>query len=317
MTPAEKRIEEQVERWLASLDLHLQYVDLPDQAYNRAQPWPVHDRPSKLAIELARQKTLELLDMLAARRTAGDSKFADAMELMTYLANNVGLQPMQRFIPLADPAHHKIAAPAQSAPTPSPVAPPQRVAATPTPAPSTPAVTAYGAPNFDDEYDEPADAEEQEISVEIETDDPDPPPAPQPPPRPTTIVTAAPGRRVEPPSSPPVHPTPPPIAKPAQTPAPRPAAAPPPPPAPTARAPANKAPPPAKQPAAQKVNASDKEQQTVISDAVRLMAWGKSWHELAEAIARMANRPPIADVRRILRAHRAEIERLAAETKPE
>jgi hypothetical protein len=50
----------------------------------------------------------------------------------------------------------------------------------------------------------------------------------------------------------------------------------------------------------------------IITDAVRLINWGRPWHELAEAIARMADRPSVGELRRILRTHRAEIERRAA-----
>ena len=47
---------------------------------------------------------------------------------------------------------------------------------------------------------------------------------------------------------------------------------------------------------------------TVIADAVRLISWGREWPQLAGLIARLANRPPEADVWKILRKHRAEIE---------
>lgn len=47
----------------------------------------------------------------------------------------------------------------------------------------------------------------------------------------------------------------------------------------------------------------------VVSDAARLMAWGKAWHELPDAIARMAGRPSAAAVRKILKSRRQAIER--------
>jgi hypothetical protein len=47
----------------------------------------------------------------------------------------------------------------------------------------------------------------------------------------------------------------------------------------------------------------------VIADAVRLLKWGKQWHELAEAIARMAGRPSVAEVRKLLRNHKGDIQR--------
>jgi hypothetical protein len=43
------------------------------------------------------------------------------------------------------------------------------------------------------------------------------------------------------------------------------------------------------------------------------MAWGKAWHELPEAIERMADRPNATAVRKILKLKRQDIERLAKE----
>jgi hypothetical protein len=53
---------------------------------------------------------------------------------------------------------------------------------------------------------------------------------------------------------------------------------------------------------------SDKATATVIADAVRLISWGREWPQLAGLIARLANRPPEAEVWKILRKHRTEIE---------
>ena len=50
----------------------------------------------------------------------------------------------------------------------------------------------------------------------------------------------------------------------------------------------------------------------IVEDAVRLLQWGRQWHELGEMIARIAERPSITEVRRTLRNHRAMIERAAA-----
>lgn len=55
------------------------------------------------------------------------------------------------------------------------------------------------------------------------------------------------------------------------------------------------------------------ETQQVIADAVRLIQWGRKWHELGELISRLADRPGVGEVRRILRTHRARIESSAAE----
>jgi hypothetical protein len=50
----------------------------------------------------------------------------------------------------------------------------------------------------------------------------------------------------------------------------------------------------------------------IIADAIRLLKWGKSWHELADLIGRIAERPPVPDIRKVLRTHKAEIESKAA-----
>ena len=46
----------------------------------------------------------------------------------------------------------------------------------------------------------------------------------------------------------------------------------------------------------------------VLEDATRLLQWGRKWHELGELISRLAERPALGDVRRILRAHRAQLQ---------
>lgn len=49
----------------------------------------------------------------------------------------------------------------------------------------------------------------------------------------------------------------------------------------------------------------------VIADAVRLLGWGRQWHELAEMIARLAERPAPSEIRRILRTYRDQIDAVA------
>jgi len=51
----------------------------------------------------------------------------------------------------------------------------------------------------------------------------------------------------------------------------------------------------------------------VIEDGVRLLQWGRRWHELGELISRLQGRPAVGEARRILRAHRAQIEAAAAQ----
>jgi hypothetical protein len=62
--------------------------------------------------------------------------------------------------------------------------------------------------------------------------------------------------------------------------------------------------------------ANDSTVTMVMKDATRLMSWGRAWHELPEAIARIADRPDVAQVRQILRNRRNQIEqRAGAQTK--
>ena len=81
----------------------------------------------------------------------------------------------------------------------------------------------------------------------------------------------------------------------------------------TERRPGNAKPVPrtaAKQPA--KIAAADNAaRDMVIADAARLVQWGRKWFELAELIARMADRPPLPEVRRILKDNKTAIEKKA------
>jgi hypothetical protein len=95
---------ELLEKWLTSLELHVKYASLDDESYSKVQPWPEHQRPSRWIIDLARQKALALRKSLEERIKMGDAKFAESLELMTFLANLVGSEHIERFIPVADPA---------------------------------------------------------------------------------------------------------------------------------------------------------------------------------------------------------------------
>ncbi len=250
MTPADKRMMELLEKWLASLDLHLQYAELPEADYLAAQPWPKHDRPTRWIIELARQKTLELKGQQESRISAGDSRFAESLELMGFLANLVGSQHVQRFIPLADPDKDQA----------------QKASASSAKKPTDPATTAIQATNRARPSQTPLVAE-VEATREM----------------PKVSASTTPARRAQEPAV---------TAKAATTPK-------------TAAKAVRKA--PAAGGSSSKVT-SPALQKKVMADAVRLLNWGKEWHELADLIARIADRPPVAEVRRILRSHKAEIE---------
>jgi hypothetical protein len=53
---------------------------------------------------------------------------------------------------------------------------------------------------------------------------------------------------------------------------------------------------------------SDVARAQVIADAARLVQWGRKWYELPELIARMADRPSLPDVRRILKENKSAID---------
>jgi hypothetical protein len=101
MSTTDKRVEELLDRWLASVDLHLRYLKLDDAAYARAESWPKHQRPNALVVNLARTRLLDLKRHLNERRDAGDAKFAESLELMSFLTSLLGSEHIERFIPLA------------------------------------------------------------------------------------------------------------------------------------------------------------------------------------------------------------------------
>lgn len=272
MTPADRRISELIDKWLASIDLHLQYTELSDAAYARIQPWPKHDRPTRWVLEVARQKTLQLKSHCEARQAMGDSKFADSLELMSFLSNLVGVQHIQRFIPLADPEHAEAAATSPTNATPAPAPRPQSAPEQPPPR----ARTGHG--------------EQARQMPKVK------PPAPPRPAAPAQSASSPPAGR--PSTAAPTRP----VAQPAPT---RPRG--------SDSAGSSSGEGPVHQPATAAPGIPPEElRRRIIADAVRLLKWGKSWHELADFIARIAERPPAAEIRKMLRVHKEEIEAKAA-----
>lgn len=245
MTPADRRITDLIDKWLASVDLHLKYVELSDAAYARAQSWPKHDRPTRWVLEVARQKIMELKSHCETRQTMGDTRFAESLELMAFLANLVGIQHIQRFVPLADPNRESTGtgmSQTVEAPT---ILKPQP-----------------GKGRTDNE-----DATREMPRLKPAAS------AARPAAAPARAASAA-TPRAE-------------TAKPAPRPAPAKNAA-------------------RTEPAGKPLAADIKSKMT--ADAVRLLKWGKPWHELAELIGRIADRPPVPEIRKFLRAHKADIE---------
>jgi hypothetical protein len=240
VNPADKRLGDLLEKWLTSLELHLKYAALDEEAYRRVQPWPPHERPSRWVVELALQKLRQLREQHAARIDMGDVKFADALEHMGFLANLVGSQHIRRFIPLAEPQSERTPAADQT----TSIAP---AAALEPPGMQT---DAHPAPTVRTRGARTPAASRDEGTREMT--------------RPR-VARAADREQTDPgPADPP------------------------------ANSPAN---PPA-----------DPRQAMVVDDAGRLLGWGRKWHELPELISRMANRPSIAEVRRILRQYKSSLQ---------
>lgn len=296
-TLADQRLLELLDKWLESLDLHLRYSSLDDETYWKIQPWVEHQRPSRWIIDLARQKTLALRKEVGRRIEAADASFSDSLELMTFLANLVGSQHIERFIPLADPQSERYV----SGTSAKLRALPEPEATREMPVVAPPAAERAGSeqPTATQEMlrlDQPATAATatREMPRFAATR-----PAPAPPPVATQTVARAERRESGAEES-------------ARRPAQRTLAT-------SAAGKKNEsraagartssrgssrnsdAPPPV----------SPEMCEQIIADAARLMQWGRKWYELAELISRMADRPPLPDVRRVLKDQKSHIEKLA------
>jgi hypothetical protein len=283
-TPADQRLLELLDKWLKSLELHIRYAGLDSDSYWKVQPWPEHQRPSRWIIDLAMQKASALRNQVQERVKQGDTKFSDALELMTFLANLIGSEHIERFIPLADPANERDLKAHTAPPEPDgagasgtrqmprfigeeprePASPPARPAAAPAaasrPAPAPPPAPAAAAPAAGT-GSTTVTREMPRLQSKRRT----------PPPIGTNQVARTERRGGE------------------QKPAARPRQ-------------------PAKIPAPSN---ADGAREQVVADAVRLVQWGRKWYELAELIARMADRPPLTEVRRILKDNKTAIEKKA------
>jgi hypothetical protein len=217
MTPADERIIQLLAKWRTSLDLHSRYTRLSDDQYWLVQPWPQHQRPTPWIVDLASQRLMDLQRIVQARISAGDPSLSEALELMSFLANLVGSQHVQRYIPMAEPEQQR---PIESLLT-------------------------------------QAEAPQQAPMPQAEPAAPKAPPAP---------AATAPGED------------------------------------PGAEAAASES--------------SGDENADVIRDAIRLLGWGRDWHELPSAISRMSGRPAATRVRQILKANRAHIEKQASQRSP-
>jgi len=235
-TPADQRLLELLEKWLKSLELHAKYSSLDDDSYWKIRSWVAHQRPSRWIIDVALQKALELRTHVLERVKSGDTKYAESLELMTFLANLVGSEHIERFIPLADAEEERSLS----------QAPPEDAAA----APSNAATGTREMPTF--------------LAAKRAA-----------PPAGTATVA-----RTERKSAAPAEPAAKPVSKSSPV------------------VPSDRGGP------------SQHAREQVIADAARLLQWGRNWYELAELIARMAGRPSLTEVRRILKENKSDIDAL-------
>ncbi|MGH8131196.1 MAG: hypothetical protein ACRES3_10130 [Steroidobacteraceae bacterium] len=211
MTPADDRVLQLLQKWQKSLDLHARYADLPEDQYWLVQPWPNHQRPTKWVVDLARQRLIDLQNIVKVRLTAADPSLSEALELMSFLTNLVGSQHVERFVPIAEPERER-------------------------------------------QLDKARPLKSANAN--------------------STSTVLKPATAVKP-----------------------------------ARAAAGK------QKSAAKVTKqfNDTTITLVVKDAARLLSWGRDWHELPEAIARIAGRPSVQQVRQILRGSKSAIEQRMAQ----
>jgi hypothetical protein len=288
-TPADQRLTELLDRWLTSLELHLKYSSLDEDTYWRVQPWVEHQRPSRWIVDLAKQKTAALKAQVEQRVESGDMEFSDALEQMMFLANLVGLQHIERFIPVAEPSAELGRGDAGAS-----------LSATGTremPRPSTSSSGAREMPRPSTSSSGTREMPRPAVATTGTREMPRPANAttgtremPKPPAR--TERKKAPAKT---PAKKRAEPATPARAAPARA-APGRSV-----PVPTLPVP----PPPA----------AEAQRKQVIADAVRLLQWGRRWFELAELIARMADRPPVRLVSRLLNENRTLIEKAMAEPK--
>jgi hypothetical protein len=256
-TPADQRLLELLEKWLKSLELHAKYTSLDDDSYWKIQPWVEHQRPTRWVIDVAMQKTLALRAHVQERVKMGDAKYSESLELMIFLANLVGSEHIERFIPVAEAENER---PVTLQP-PGDAARPLADAATGT----------REMPKFlATKRTPPATGTSQVARTERKTAV-QPKPAARPAGKPARLGTSR--------AAPPVKPA-------GKT-------------APNKIAPAA--------PSGRDTSA-DATRAQVVADAARLVQWGRRWYELPELIARMAGRPSLPEVRRILKENKSAID---------
>src|SRR6202167_1064897 len=256
-TPADQRLLELLDKWLDSLELHAKYSSLDDDSYWKVQPWVEHRRRSRWIIDLAMQKTIALRAHVQERAQMGDTKYSDSLELMIFLANLVGSEHIERFIPVADAQNERSLTPQP------PNDAPRTSSDTATVTAAVTATATREMPKFVATKRTPPPAGTAQVA---RTERKAPAPA-KPAAKRTAAKAAVPQKPAGKPDSK--------IA---------------------ATLPAERSGP------------IDAARAQVVADAERLVQWGRKWYELPELIARMAGRPSLPEVRRILKENKAAID---------
>lgn len=243
-----RQLDALLTRWQTSLDLHARYAALDDARYWHVQPWPKHERPQRWIIQLARKRIIALKRLVAQRQVEGDHAFLEGIEIMGFLATLVGLNPVERHIPLATAETERR----------------DVLAAKPEPAAARAAAETVRTRTT-----------EQRRTAETTRQ------------MPVLATRAAATSRA--PASPKAAPS-----------------------ATQNRRELKREPPRAAAARPKRATTVTQAEHVVIADAVRLLGWGRQWHELAEAIARLSERPAPSEIRRILRTYRDQIDAVAA-----
>ena len=282
------QLESLLERWQTSLDLHAKYAALDEERYWHVQPWPKHERPQRWIIQLARKRILALQRIVTQRQAEGDRAFIEGIEIMGFLATLVGLTSVERFIPLATHETERrdvlAAKPGQASAKPTPGRPAPLSKTLPgaeAPRARTPAARDSTSRTAENRRVVEASARSGEHKRTAETTRQ----MPQLPNSKIYRMLAAQRAGV-------------PLKEPA-----------------AAAAPKREARRDPQRPATIKPKKAPStispEEHVVIADAVRLLGWGRQWHELSDMISRLAERPNQTEVRRVLKVYREHIDAVA------
>jgi hypothetical protein len=271
------QLEALLERWQTSLDLHAKYAALDEARYWHVQPWPKHERPQRWIIQLARKRILALKRIVVQRQAEGDRAFIEGIEIMSFLATLVGLTSVERFIPLATLESERrdvlTAKPEQLAA--KSAADSSRSRSPPTAREREPTSRTAENRRVVEQREHVAHKRTAETTRQM-------PALPN-----SKVYRMLAAQRAGVPLKEPAAPAAP--KRETRRDGTRPATVKP-----------KKAP-----------SSVTQSEHVVIADAVRLLGWGKQWHELAEMIARLSERPSPSEIRRILRTYRDQIDAVA------